>query len=221
MLDQGRITTQDSSNRQSGEFLRVQLDWPSSPDLALEVQDILSAHLGRSIQLRVVLSQAPPLTWVTGPQHFFDAASQTWRCAYAESQTAALACHTCDAARRPCAAAAQRAAQRVRSLPCRQSGGVSEPQTFIGFAAFKYRPGVGVIPSLQDAFRPVSTAFAIAAATNTSSGYPYQHAVESCKARCPTFEETSWIDEPHVGVSAPSRFEKQRSRDQLNIVTRQ
>jgi hypothetical protein len=103
---------------------------------------------------------------------------------------------------------------------CRQAGRLSEGQAFVGFAAYKYRAGFGLIPNLKDAFKPVSTAFAISSASNTSAGFAYEHLVESCKATCPDFEPTTWLDESHVGVSSPSRFDKQRSRDELNILTR-
>jgi hypothetical protein len=71
---------QDSPNYQTGDFLQVQLDWPSTADLYLSVQSLLRQHPGRSLQVRVTVYQTPAISWISGPQHFLDGPSQTWRC---------------------------------------------------------------------------------------------------------------------------------------------
>lgn len=101
---------------------------------------------------------------------------------------------------------------------CRQEGCLDTANTLLGFAAYKYVPGVGLLPHLNDAFKPASTAFAVAAGVDTGSGFCYAHSVEECSAVCPQFERLE-SDENYVGVSTPATVQMQRSRDKLNLAS--
>ena len=99
---------------------------------------------------------------------------------------------------------------------CRQDGCTDTPGALLGFAAFKYAPGVGLVPSLLDAFRPVSTAFAIAGSTDGGAGFCFAHDVRDCSATCDAFEAIE-ADENYVGVTTPASVAQARSRDRLNL----
>jgi hypothetical protein len=101
---------------------------------------------------------------------------------------------------------------------CRQEGCVDVPSSFVGFAAYKYIAGVGLLPHLNDVFQPVSTAFAITARTDDGDGYCYAHVVEQCRTACPTFD-TLEANENYVAVSTPATMQRQRSRDKLNLAS--
>jgi hypothetical protein len=101
---------------------------------------------------------------------------------------------------------------------CRQEGCVDVPSSLVGFAAYKYIAGAGVLPHLNDAFKPVSTAFALTASTDKGYGYCYAHEVEQCKAVCPSFD-TLEAYENYVAVSTPATVHRQRSRDRLNLAS--
>jgi hypothetical protein len=92
------------------------------------------------------------------------------------------------------------------------------PSTIVTFAAFKYVPGIGIIPKFTDSFQPVSTAFAITSATDDGGGFCYAHGVEDCNAICPAFDAIE-DGENYVGVSTPATFLLQRSKDRLNIAS--
>jgi hypothetical protein len=101
---------------------------------------------------------------------------------------------------------------------CRQEGCVDVSSSLLGFSAYKYVAGVGLLPHLNDAFKPVSTAFSVAPSTDTGDGFCYSHPVEQCKAVCPGFD-TLEVHENYVGVSTPATVQAQRSRDKLNLAT--
>lgn len=101
---------------------------------------------------------------------------------------------------------------------CRQEGCTDTPGALTGFAAFKYAPGVGLVPSLLDAFRPVSTAFAIAGSSGGAGGHCFTHGVTSCSATCPAFDGIEG-NENYVGVSTLASTLQARSRDRLNLAT--
>lgn len=101
---------------------------------------------------------------------------------------------------------------------CRQEGCTDTPGALVGFAAFKYAPGVGLVPSLLDAFRPVSTAFAIAGSAGGAGSHCFVHGVSDCSAACPAFDGIQG-DENYVGVSTVASTLQARSRDRLNLAT--
>jgi hypothetical protein len=88
----------------------------------------------------------------------------------------------------------------------------------VGFAAYKYVPGAGLLPHLNDAFKPASTAFAITAGADDGNGFCYAHPVEECSSICPLFERLE-VEENYVGVSTPATIQMQRSRDKLNLAS--
>ena len=101
---------------------------------------------------------------------------------------------------------------------CRQEGCTDVPSALVGFAAYKYVAGVGLLPHLNDAFQPVSTAFAVATTSDGGDGFCYSHEVEQCRATCPKFD-TLEASENYVGVSTPATIQMQRSRDKLNLAS--
>ena len=108
---------------------------------------------------------------------------------------------------------------RIRAGVCRQDGCTDTPGALLGFAAFKYAPGVGLVPNLLDAFRPVSTAFAIAASSaDGGGGLCYAHSVTDCSGACPAFDAIE-AEENYVGVSTVATAAQARSRDRLNLAT--
>lgn len=100
----------------------------------------------------------------------------------------------------------------------RQEGCTDVQSTLVGFAAYKYVAGVGLLPHLSDAFQPVSTAFSVATSSDNGDGFCYSHEVEQCKPVCPEFD-TLEATENYVGVSTPATIQMQRSRDKLNLAS--
>lgn len=96
-------------------------------------------------------------------------------------------------------------AQLNGSNVCRQSGSLDTPHVFVGFAGYKYRPGVGLTPTLENAFNPVSTSFQVVTSQSSSSagvpGYAYSNMVTNCKAVCGVDFDTFEPNENYVGVS--------------------
>jgi hypothetical protein len=96
----------------------------------------------------------------------------------------------------------------------------------VGFAAYKYQAGFGIIPSLHEAFRPVSTAFEIVPNTPdvTDGNFTYSHSVVDCQNQCRHVKTSTGRnifdpledDENYVAVSIPARSFR-RSRERLNI----
>jgi hypothetical protein len=88
---------------------------------------------------------------------------------------------------------------------CRQSGSLDTPHVFVGFAGYKYRPGVGLTPTLENAFNPVSTSFQVVTAQSSAgaggSEFAYANVVTNCKAVCGVDFDTFDPDENYVGVS--------------------
>lgn len=103
-------------------------------------------------------------------------------------------------------------------MVCRQEGCVDVSSALVGFAAYKYVSGAGLLPHLNDAFKPVSTAFAVAASNDAGEGYCYSHPVAQCRSVCPAFD-TLEENENYVGVSTPATIKMQRSRDKLNLAS--
>jgi hypothetical protein len=92
---------------------------------------------------------------------------------------------------------------------------------FVGFAGYKYRPGVGSIPNLADAFKPVSTIFQVL--TNLSSPgssgqeFSYNYQVQDCKSLCPSFDRLE-EDTNYVAVSVAAKAFR-KAREKLNIAS--
>ena len=92
---------------------------------------------------------------------------------------------------------------------------------FVGFAGYRYRPGLGVVPALNDAFQPVSTVFQLltsqVANVNGRSDYSYNYTVPACKSTCPDFDPLEG-DENYVAVTVAATDLRQE-REQLNIAS--
>jgi hypothetical protein len=112
----------------------------------------------------------------------------------------------------------------IRRVLCRQHGTLDLPSTFVGFAGYVYRPGVGLGLNLGDAFRPVSTSFRVfdstpAAAPETAGfGFEYQDKVVPCRSMCRAYFDDMDVEESYVGVSIAATAYK-RSREKLNIAS--
>ena len=103
---------------------------------------------------------------------------------------------------------------------CRQSGVLDTPHVFVGFAGYKYRPGVGLTPTLGNAFNPVSTSFQVVKNQSTpgSGGteFAFSNSVKPCKAECGEKFDTFDAEENYVAVSIAATS-LNRAREKLNL----
>ena len=92
------------------------------------------------------------------------------------------------------------------------SASAAAQSIFVGFAAYKYKAGFSLLPTLTDAFKPVSTTFRIV--NNNDDPVPrptpfeYVDFVEGCAAKCNRaglqLYERLDAYENYVGVSVPT-----------------
>ena len=233
---------QDSDNRQIGLYIEVPLYWPDRLDSRAAVLDLLARFPGRSIVARVHLDMQPQAQWTPLYPNAVDyvVSPPSWTCA-AFLLWARLTKHNADGmiatvtrTGLPHLLVVRWADGLACSLhmymcpaadlfelcnTCRQLGSLDTPSVFVGFAGYKYRPGVGLTPNLADAFKPVSTSFQVVTSQVTADGtYTYDDTVRQCRSICGAEFDKLDPNENYVAVSVAATPYKQ-TREKLNIAS--